>query len=234
MRARPWSDVPRSALLVLAAALALQLAWPGGRARPAPAPAPIRPPPSGALLRVASLGEPVALAKGLMLYLQGAEGPASLNQVDYGALRDWLGALLDLDPRGQYPLLAASEIYAAASDPARTRLMLDFVYQRFADDPDRRWPWLAHAALVARHRLHDLPLARRYAQAIRTRTTPGRVPAWAAQLEIFILEDMNEADSARALIGAMLASGQVRDPNELAFLARRLQQLSAPPRRPAD
>jgi hypothetical protein len=225
MALRPWSDIPRPVLLVLALALAAQLGWRApASATAAPALAPAMP---AALGRLASLGEPVALARLLMLYVQSAEGRQSFNQMDYAVLVDWLNLIATLDPRGQYPFMAASQVYAAASDPARTRLMLDFVHARFADDPDRRWPWLAHAALVARHRLHDLPLALRYAHEIRIRTTAARLPAWAQQLEVFMLEDMNEADSARALIGALLASGQVTDPRELAFLARRLEQLQA-------
>jgi hypothetical protein len=93
------------------------------------------------------------------------------------------------------------------------------------EDPDHRWPWLAHAALAAKHRLHDLPRARRYAEAIRLHATGAGVPAWARELEIFIAEDMNERDAARALIGGLLRSGQITDPHELQFLADRLDQL---------
>ena len=103
--------------------------------------------------------------------------------------------------------------------------MLDFVYQEFFRDPDRRWPWLAHAAIVAKHRLKDLPLARRYAAAIRLHATGKQVPAWAKQMEIFILEDMNEREAAQALIGGLLESGQVTDPREIRFLTARLEAL---------
>ena len=61
------------------------------------------------------------------------------------------------------------------------------------------------------------------------------VPLWARQLEIFILEDMNELDAARVLLGAMLESGVIRDPAEARFLRLRLQDLErrlAPSRSP--
>jgi hypothetical protein len=229
---RPAAQVPRPVWLLLAAALAAhlaaQLAWNRPAARPVPSR--LHPPPAG--LDAASLGEPVALARLAMLYVQGAEGRQPLRMLDYGALRAWLEAIVALDPRGQYPLLAASQVYAAVQDPARTRIMLDFVEREFARDPDRRWPHLAHAALLARHRLHDLALARRYAHAIRTRTSPGLLPAWAMQMEALILTDMNEAPAARALIGAMLANGHVSDPNELRFLERRLRALDEVEARP--
>lgn len=220
----PWL---RPALL---AALLLQILWQS--LQPAPrahaAELPVVPPIE--LLRLASLGEPLALAKASMLYVQSHDEQAGLSiafrQLDYVRLRDWLDAVLALDPRGQYPLLAASEVYGAVSDPQRARLMLDFVYRHYRADPQRRWPWLAHAALVARHQLHDMALARRYAAELRQQAGAAQLPAWARELEVFIAADMDQADSARTLIGALISSGQITDPHELAFLARRLQQLA--------
>jgi hypothetical protein len=221
---------PRSLLLAVLFALTLQILWQASRP-PARARAQDLPPaPSPATLKLAALGDPVALSKATMLYVQGFDEQAGVSiawrNLDYAKVALWLQRVLDLDPRSQYPLLAASEVYGSVSDPARARLMLDFVYARFTEDPNRRWPWLAHAALVAKHRLHDLPLARRYAAAIRMQATGPNVPAWARELEIFIAEDMNELDAARALIGGLLQSGQITDPNELKFLAARLDQLN--------
>ncbi|HEV7817300.1 MAG TPA: hypothetical protein VGP06_19640 [Janthinobacterium sp.] len=231
MPARPFSSVPRGVRCALALALLLQIGWHAGH-RPQAARASALPPaPSMALLQLASLGEPVALSKAMMLYLQGYDDQAGVSlswkSMDYPTVRDWLERALALDPRAQYPLLAASEVYGAVGDPARVRLMLDFVYRRFGADPDRRWPWLAQAALVARHRLGDLPLARKYAQAIREQARGPGVPAWAREMEVFIAEDMNELDSAKTLIGGLLRSGRITDPHELQFLSQRLDQIAA-------
>jgi len=234
--ARPLSSVPPAVRWLLAAALALQLGWQAGRPPPRARAEALPPAPAPAALQLASLGDPLALSRLLMLYLQGYDDQAGVviawRDMDYGRIRQWLERVLELDPRSQYPLLAASEVYGAVGDPARVWLMLDLVYARFEEDPNRRWPWLAHAAVVARHRLHDLPLARRYAQAIRLRATGPQVPAWARELELFVLEEMNQAEAARALIGALLASGQITDANELRFLERRLQTM-APPAQPS-
>jgi hypothetical protein len=99
------------------------------------------------------------------------------------------------------------------------------VYREFLRDPNRRWPWLAHAALLAKHRLGDLALARRYAAAIDRHTTDPTVPLWARQMEIFILEDMNELEAAKIMIGGQLLSGKINDPAELRFLKERLDEL---------
>jgi hypothetical protein len=104
-------------------------------------------------------------------------------------------------------------------------MALDFVHRAYLEDPDRRWPWLAHAALVAKHRLNDLPLARRYAAAIDRHTRGSDVPLWARQMEIFILEDMNELEAAKVLLGGLLESGRLHDPDEARFLRQRLEEL---------
>ena len=157
-----------------------------------------------------------------MLYLQAYElGP----KLDYARLVAWLRAILALDPRSEYPLFSAARVYAEVADPARTRLMLEFIEEQYLLDPNRRWPWLAHAALLAKHRLRDLPLARRYAAAIDRNTTADDVPLWARQMEVFILEDMNELEAARILLGGLLESGRIRDADEARFLEQKLREL---------
>jgi hypothetical protein len=179
-------------------------------------------PPTVQALRLASLGERETLARLLSLYVQSFDMNA-----DYERLIGWLRRVLELDPRSAYPLFLAARVYAESPDPARVRLALDFVYQQFFRDPNTRWAPLAHAALVAKHRLGDLPLARRYASAVERHARSPDVPLWARQMEIFILEDMNELTAARIMLGGLLESGTVHDPAELRFLRQRLEDLEA-------
>ncbi|HEY8608074.1 MAG TPA: hypothetical protein VIM12_13245 [Noviherbaspirillum sp.] len=231
MRDRPLSSVPWPVLALLAAGLAAQVGWSLLHPPQRPAAADLPPAPPETVLRLAALGEPAALGKMLMLYVQTFDSQAGAQlpymQFDYARLEAWLDATLQLDPRGQYPLFAASRLYAEVADPVRKRRMLDFVHRRFADDPARRWPALAHASVVAKHQLKDLPLARSYAADLRIRGTEAGIPGWATQMEAFILEDMNEIESAKVLLGGMLASGQVSDPNERRFLMERLERMEA-------
>ncbi len=194
------------------------------------------PAPSPQALRLARFGEPQALARLAMLYLQafdlGANNAVPYQQLDYPRLISWLRAILALDPRSDYPLFSAARLYAEVPDPARSRLMLEFIHEQYLADPNRRWPWLAHAALLAKHRLGDLPLARRYAADIDRYTTAANVPLWARQMEVFILEDMNELEAARIVLGGLLASGKVRDVDEARFLRRKLEELERRSRQP--
>lgn len=228
---RPLAAVPRALWALLVAALAAQLAWREPDRTRQPAAADLPPAPSVPALRLAAFGEPEALARIAMLYLQsfdlGGGNALPYQKLDYQRLTAWLRSVLALDPRSDYPLFSAARIYAEVPDPARSRVALEFVYQEFFRDPNRRWPWLAHAALVAKHRLRDLPLARRYAQAIDRHTTSADVPLWAKQMEIFILEDMDELEAARIMLGGLLESGAIHDPAEARFLAQRLKELEA-------
>lgn len=231
MLQRPLHTVPRPLWLMLGLALLLQVLWQAEHGSAAPRAAALPAPPPLAALQLASLGEPQAASRLTMLYLQGFDEQPGLSltwrELDYGRVAAWLERALALDPRSQYPLLAASQVYGAVNEPQRVRMMLDLVARHFAEDPNRRWPWLAHAALVARHRLHDPALARRYAKLLRLQATGPQVPPWARELEVFILEDLQEAQAAEVLIGALLQDGQIADPHELAFLAQRLETLRA-------
>ena len=228
---RPLAQVPRWLWGVLAATLAAQVAWQSAQRPGAPAAVDLPPPPTSGALRLASLGEPEAAARLFMLYLQafdlGAGNALPYRELDYERLIGWLRAILALDPRSEYPLFSAARLYAEIPDAQKSRRMLEFIHDEFLKDPDRRWEWLAHGALVAKHRLKDLGLARRYAAAVQRHARASDVPLWARQMEIFILEDMNEFEAARIMLGGLLESGSVRDPAELRFLRERLQTLEA-------
>lgn len=231
MAQRPLSSVPRPLWLALALALLLQLSWQlvqreaVARVQQLPAP------PPAAVARLASLGEPLAMSKAMLLYLQSFDDQAGASlpwrKLDYEHLAAWLDTAQTLDPRSRYALVAASEIYAGVADPVRARRMLAFVSASFAQDPLHRWPAMAQAALVAKHQLHDLPLALALARQLRVRTTGADVPPWVRQMEAFILEDMDQLGSAQLLIGGLIAGGQITDPHELAFMARRLEEIAA-------
>ena len=226
---RPLSHVSAPVLGLLAAGLALQIGLHSAAPQPRATAPDLMPPPATSLLRLASLGEPIALAKILMLQLQAFDyqsgSTVPYKNLDYARVEAWLSRILELDPKGQYPLLAASRLYAEVPDEARQRSMLDFVYLAYLRDPNRRWPWLAHATFLAKHRLRDMDLALKYAAALHTYITATDVPAWATTMEIFIREDLNELETARVMIGGLLASGRVTDRGELNFLDGRLREI---------
>jgi len=228
-RERPLQAVPGWILCLLATALAAQIGWQFARRAEAPSAADLPAAPSAQALRLAGLGETAALARLAMVWLQAfdsrGDNAIPYQRLDYGRLVAWLDAILAVDPRSGYPLFAASRVYAENTDAQKARRMFDFIEAGFARDPNRHWAALAHAALLAKHRLGDLALAQRFAAAIQRQTTDPTVPAWARQMEIFILEDMNELEAAKVMLGGLLATGRIRDTDERRFLQERLEEI---------
>lgn len=226
---RPMSLVPRAVKVVLVLALCTHVIWQAGTPKPVAHAAALSSPPTQSWLRVASLGEPIALSQWLVLYLQAFDNQPGLSipyaDLDYQVVQAWLGAALSLDPQGQYPLLMATHLYAQVPDEGRKRQMLEFVHSQFLVDPDRRWRWLALAAITAKHQLRDLPLALSYSESI-TRLAPA-AGSWARQMHIFIVADMGEHEAAAVLLGGLLESGEVSDAAETHFLMSRLKALKA-------
>ena len=167
---RRIAAAPVAVRVILAAALAVQIGWHARQPDPRAEAQALRPAPPAAVLRLAALGDETVLAKLLLLRLQAHDSQPGVSipfmDLDYDRLAGWLDAIVDLDPRAGYPLLAAARLYGSVPDPARQRVMFDLVHRRFLEDPGRRWPWLAHVALLARHRLGDPALALRYTRAL--------------------------------------------------------------------
>lgn len=229
---RSLRQVPLPVWVLLIAGLCLQVAWHQHQPAPEARADSLAFAPSDASLGVLSLGDGVAFSKALNLWLQMFDNQPGISipfrELDYARVRSWLQASLTLDPRGHYPLLAAVRLYGQVPDPARQLQMLEFTYDKFLEAPNERWPWLAHAVVVAQHRLKNPQLALKYARALAVNATGPQVPHWAQQMSIFVLEDMGETEAARILIGGLLDSGQITDPHEFRFLSERLNLLREP------
>ena len=235
LRLRRWNErrlaeMPLWVILLFVATIGAQLGAAVLRPAPRASAVDLPMPPSAATLKVLALGDPVPLGQAMALYLQAFDNQPGVSipfaALDYDRVQAWLDSVLALDPVGQYPLLMASHLYAQVLlHPEKQRQMSEFIYRQFFIDPDRRWPSLAHMSIMAKHRLKDLPLALRYADAIRDHAQGPGVPSWARQMHIFLREDMGELETAKILLGGLLASGTVTDVHELRFLTQRLKEM---------
>ena len=229
MRERPISAVPWFALVLFTAALGAQLLFQQYVASTDSNRKSLPDAPTPAFYSLTGLGDANASSKVALLWLQSVDmqqgRQINYRQLDYPRLVEWLTSLSNVDPDSSYSLLLATHIYTNSPDPLQKRQMLDFVKTRFLLAPDRHWRWMTHAATIARHQLDDLELALAYAELLRTRTSSDRVPGWARQMSIFLLEDMGETEAATIILGGLLESGAINDEHERTFLVEKLNQL---------
>jgi hypothetical protein len=229
---RAWASVPPGLWALLGLLLTAQVLLRASAPAPTALASELPQPPATPYLRVAALDDPPTLAYAMSLRLQTFDNQPGVSlpfaSLDYARVEAWLDAMLTLDPASQYPMLMAAHLYAQVlGHPDKQREMAEFVYRKFLESPRRRWPWLAHVAIMAKHRLKDPRLAIRYADAIRDHANAPEVPSWARQMHIFLREDVGELESARALLGGLLDSGTVTDPQEFRFLMERLKVMDA-------
>ncbi len=180
-------------------------------------------------IRLIALGEPQLAAKLVSFWLLTVDVQAGrwlrLEQLNYPNLTGWLETIQELDPDSEYPNTVASGVFIDVKDPVRIRWIIDFVERNFERAPDRRWRWMAQCAVLAKYRLHDLPLALKLAASVRAHTHPEILPAWARDMEFLLLQEMGEYETAYQVILGIIQSGQVLEPREQVFLLQRLQEL---------
>jgi len=111
------------------------------------------------------------------------------------------------------------------TDEEKQRKMIHYISEKFIENPDDRWPFMTHAVYIAKHRIKDMQLALKCAQLIRQYAKDDNIPYWAKQMEIFVLEDMGELESAMVIIGGLLESGELKDPHQRKFLGQRLDEI---------
>ncbi len=226
---RPVSDVPKSVKWLLVLSFVLQLIWHGFQQPVVAKAKDLAPPLSTRSYVMSSLGEPIAAAKYLNLWLQAFDNQPgaslSFHQLDYPRLTQWLDTILELDPDGHYPMLVASRVYGSVKNPEKQRIMTDYVFSKFIEEPNKYWRWLAHAVITAKHEIKDLDLALKYADALAEKATGENVPYWAKDMKIIVLEDMGQLQAAKILVGALIDSGEITDPYELNFLTHKIATL---------
>lgn len=226
---RPVSDVPKSVKWLLVLSFVLQLIWHGFQQPVVAKAKDLAPPLSTRSYVMSSLGEPIAAAKYLNLWLQAFDNQPgaslSFHQLDYPRLTQWLDTILELDPDGAYPMLVASRVYGSVKNTEKQRIMTDYVFSKFIEEPNKYWRWMAHAVITAKHEIKDLDLALEYADALAEKATGENVPYWAKDMKIIVLEDMGQLEAAKILVGALIDSGEITDPYELNFLTNKIATL---------
>ena len=76
--------------------------------------------------------------------------------------------------------------------------------------------------MIAKHQLGDLELALRLAEKLALQPASIVMPNWARDIRFLLLAELNEFESAIAIIKALLETNAVSDPDEKRFLLEKL------------
>jgi hypothetical protein len=187
---------------------------------------PLSTPFNSSLYRGLSMGSPQLFSYLLAIRLQLHDNQAGKHiryrEVNYARLVNWLDQIYQLNTLSEYPIMLASRVYSQTRDKAQLRILLDYIDRTFMADPQLHWRHLAEATVIAKHHLDDLPLALQMAKKLSSQPRSVIMPAWARDIHFLLLGDLNEYESALAIISALLKSGSVSDPDEKYFLNEKL------------
>ena len=188
----------------------LQAGWPGVPAAP---PATLAP--------LLTLGDEQLLYRSAGFGLQnmgdGGGRTTPLRQYDDRRLEAWLQLLDRLDPRADYLPTLAGLYFGQTPEPADLRRVVGYLSALGARDPAHHWRWLAHAVYLARHRLHDRPLALAIARHLAG-LAGAEAPLWVRQMPAFALAEVGEREAARDLLATLLASEPDLPAGEVALM----------------
>ena len=226
---RPILQLPRLLLLVFLVLLGIQTCYHHARKSGFESSYKVLAPPFDAsIYRSIAMGSEQLLGYLLAVRLQLHDSQAGqhfvYSQIDYHVLVDWLEQISLVSPGTEYPMLLASRVYTTTRDQQRLRLILDFIQRRFDDDPQLHWRRLAEASVIAKHRLADLELALKLAEEIARQPAHLKIPPWARDIQFLLLADLNELESAIAIVQSLLQTNAVQDPDERRFLEGKLSE----------
>lgn len=147
------------------------------------------------------------------------------RHLDYAVLSRWLLTLGKLNLQSDYAAFLASRVYSQVPDTGKIRQMINVIETLFRANPEQHWRRMAEACLLAKHQLKDLPRALELAQQVADLPVTVKIPYWARDMRLVLLDELDQYESAQLLISSLLQSGEIKDPDEIRFLQQRLLKI---------
>jgi hypothetical protein len=148
----------------------------------------------------ASLGDEQAYFRALALQLQMSGDTwgrfTPLKDYDYAELEKWLYLLDELDAKSNFSPSIAAYYYSNTQRSSDVIYLVNYLEHHYDNgDKNEKWWWLAQAVQLANYRLENRPLALRLAYKL-SNSGVSKLPRWAQQMPIFIMEKMGEFEQA--------------------------------------
>ncbi|HAU29197.1 MAG TPA: hypothetical protein DCW68_03695 [Rhodospirillaceae bacterium] len=145
------------------------------------------------------------------------------KSMDYKRLADWFSLLDRMDATSSVTPTMAAFLFVSSQTPEDTRYLVDYLERHAMRDPQHKWRWLAQAVHIAWYRLGDrdrsLGLAKELADL-----PVSDLPYWARQMQVFILMDLGEKPSARAILEKIAETDHNLPENERLWMQRFIQR----------
>lgn len=123
----------------------------------------------------------------------------ALRDYDYEALSRWFSLLDQLDDKSNFVPAVASYYYSNTQNAEDNIYIVDYLESTYERNPQKKWWWLYQAIYIAENKLEDRPRALRMAYKLMNEEGI-KIPRWARQMPVFILERMGEKERALIMI----------------------------------
>lgn len=144
----------------------------------------------------------------------------NLKEYDYDNLVDWFRLEDTLDPRSHFIPYLAAYYFGVIDAPEKVAPLVDYLEEVGLREGPQNWRWLGRAAFLARFNEQNDDKALKIAQEMADLENQGvKLPMWARQMPVFILQAKGEKRAAQAIVEETLKSSvDELDPTEVNFL----------------
>ena len=144
------------------------------------------------------------MASGLALQNFGSVGETqNLKSYNFQYLGQWFALMDRLDPHSNFVPYLAAYYFGATPDATQLQPVIDYLEK--IGMRAGKWRWLAQAAYLERHRMHDMDAAMRVAKKLGSVYEPG-MPNWTRNMEPMLRADMGDRQAAYLLMLEILKS----------------------------
>lgn len=181
-----------------------------------------------------TLGDPEFSYRFLALALQNlgdvGRDVTPLKDYNYQRLGEWFALLHALDPASDHVPMIAAYYFGATQVPKDAAVVVDYLQVAGQIPVGTKWRWLAHAAYMAQHRVHDLQRALDLAYRLVKMPNAAEMPQWARQMPAFILNEKGDRAASRQMMENLLLTEKNVPWQEVNFMKSYLiEQLGVPP-----
>ncbi len=143
-----------------------------------------------------------------------------LKDYNYDKLHDWFFLLHELDPIADHVPMLAAHYFGGTVVPYQSSKVVSYLSVAGKIRAPEKWRWLAQAAYLAQHRMHNLDEALKYAYQLQrlSRDYSIDMPQWARQMPVFVLNNRGEKAASRALMENLLVTEKNMHPTEINYM----------------